>query len=169
MPSKDNRIRIEILKKGDTVLNVWENHIAVQKKSGEVEVFVIEFDENGQPRIAPKTFLVTYDNEIISPAAKDVDAAITTNGQSYRPGITSPPVPISLVDSPNTRPSSNPDQQNQNGETLEDLVGSAAKWGYKTLKGVIAKKRAAANREDKEAANQSNTPDDHYEENTDGE
>lgn len=33
------QIKFEILKKGDTVLNVWENHIAVKKKSGEVEIF----------------------------------------------------------------------------------------------------------------------------------
>lgn len=30
------QIKLEILKRGDTVLNVWENHIAVKKKSGEV-------------------------------------------------------------------------------------------------------------------------------------
>ena len=28
------QIKFEILKRGDTVLNVWENHIAVKKKSG---------------------------------------------------------------------------------------------------------------------------------------
>ncbi len=33
------QIKFEILKKGETVLNVWENHIAVKKKSGEIEIY----------------------------------------------------------------------------------------------------------------------------------
>ena len=39
------QIKFEILKKGETVLNVWENHIAVQKKSGEVEIYRFYLDE----------------------------------------------------------------------------------------------------------------------------
>lgn len=78
MAAKDNQIKIGILKKGDTVLNVWENHVAVQKKSGEVEVFVIEFDENGLPRVAPKTFLITYGKGSISTKIEGTDIEITT-------------------------------------------------------------------------------------------
>lgn len=40
------QIKFEILKKGETVLNVWENHIAVQKKSGEVEIYQFYLDED---------------------------------------------------------------------------------------------------------------------------
>ena len=32
------QIKFGILKKGDTVLNVWDNHIAVKKKNGDVEI-----------------------------------------------------------------------------------------------------------------------------------
>lgn len=53
------QIKFEILKKGDTVLNVWDNHIAVKKKSGEVEIYQFYLDEQGLPRLADNTILVT--------------------------------------------------------------------------------------------------------------
>ena len=56
------QIKFEILKKGDTVLNVWENHIAVKKKSGEVEIFQFYVDEEGLPRLSENTILVTQGN-----------------------------------------------------------------------------------------------------------
>lgn len=49
------QIKFEILKKGDTVLNVWENHIAVKKKSDEVEIFQFYVDEEGLPRLSENT------------------------------------------------------------------------------------------------------------------
>ncbi len=39
------QIKFEILKKGETVLNVWENHIAIKKKSGEIEIYQFFLDE----------------------------------------------------------------------------------------------------------------------------
>lgn len=72
------QIKFEILKKGDTVLNVWENHIAVKKKSGEVEIFQFYVDEEGLPRLSENTILVTQGNGSISAGTIDSDVTITT-------------------------------------------------------------------------------------------
>ena len=72
------QIKFEILKNGDTVLNVWENHIAVKKKSGEVEIFQFYVDEEGLPRLSENTILVTQGNGSISAETTDSDVTITT-------------------------------------------------------------------------------------------
>ena len=72
------QIKFEILKKGDTVLNVWENHIAVKKKSDEVEIFQFYVDEEGLPRFSENTILVTQGNGSISVGTTDSDVTITT-------------------------------------------------------------------------------------------
>ena len=72
------QIKFEILKKGDTVLNVLENHIAVKKKSGEVEIFQFYVDEEGLPRLSENTILVTQGNGSISAGTTDSDVTITT-------------------------------------------------------------------------------------------
>ena len=72
------QIKFEILKKGDTVLNVWKDHIAVKKKSGEVEIFQFYVDEEGLPRLSENTILVTQGNGSISAETTDSDVTITT-------------------------------------------------------------------------------------------
>ena len=72
------QIKFEILKKGDTVLNVWENHIAVKKKSDEVEIFQFYVDEEGLPRLSENTILVTQGNGSISVGTTDSNVTITT-------------------------------------------------------------------------------------------
>lgn len=72
------QIKFEILKKGDTVLNVWENHIAVKKKSGEVEIFQFFVDESGLPRLSENTILVSQGNGSISAKADGSTIEITT-------------------------------------------------------------------------------------------
>lgn len=72
------QIKFEILKKGDTVLNVWENHIAVKKKSGEVEIFKFFLDEEGLPRLSDNTILVTKGNGSVSAKADGSTIEITT-------------------------------------------------------------------------------------------
>ena len=72
------QIKFEILKKGDTVLNVWENHIAVKKKSGEVEIFQFFLDEEGLPRRSDNTILVTKGNGSVSAKADGSTIEITT-------------------------------------------------------------------------------------------
>ncbi len=54
------QLKLELLKEGDEVLNVSENQIIVKKKSGEAEIFTIDYDENNLPRISNKTVLITF-------------------------------------------------------------------------------------------------------------
>ena len=72
------QIIFEILKKDDTVLNVWENHIAVKKKSGEVEIFQFYVDEEGLLRLSENTILVTRGKGSISAGNTDSNITITT-------------------------------------------------------------------------------------------
>lgn len=72
------QIKFEILKKGDSVLNVWEGHIAVQKKNGEVEIYQYYLDEEGLPRLVENTVLITQGNGSISAKADDSSVEITT-------------------------------------------------------------------------------------------
>ena len=72
------QLKFEILKKGDTVLNVWENHIAVKKKSGDVEVFQFYSDEDGLPRLSNNSILITQGNGSISAKVDDSSVEITT-------------------------------------------------------------------------------------------
>ena len=44
-------IKINILKRGDTVLFLNQDIIAIQRKSGEVYIFKFFYDENNLPRI----------------------------------------------------------------------------------------------------------------------
>ena len=72
------QIRFEILNKGDSVLNVWENHIAVQKKSGEVEIYQFYTDEDGLPRLNENAVLVTHGKGSISAKAEGSSVSVTT-------------------------------------------------------------------------------------------
>ena len=53
------QIKFEILKKGETILNVWENSIAVQKDNGDVEIYRFYVDEDNIPRVAENSLLIT--------------------------------------------------------------------------------------------------------------
>ena len=46
-------MRIEVLKKGDVVINVWENRIAIKRKNGETDILCFE-EKDGNVRIIPK-------------------------------------------------------------------------------------------------------------------
>ena len=54
------QIKLEILEKDDEVIGFSENKLAVKKKTGEVEIFVISFDEDNLPRIKEETILITF-------------------------------------------------------------------------------------------------------------
>lgn len=72
------KIKFEILKKGDTVLNVWDGHVAVLKKSGEVEIFQYYLDDSSLPRLSENTILITQGSGSISAKANDNSIEITT-------------------------------------------------------------------------------------------
>ena len=44
---EEKQMKINILNKGDKVLNVTENFIAVERKNGEVDIVPLAKDENG--------------------------------------------------------------------------------------------------------------------------
>ncbi len=54
------QIKIELLEKGDEVIGFYENKLAVKKKSGEVEIFILTIDEDKLPRIDEKSILITF-------------------------------------------------------------------------------------------------------------
>lgn len=72
------QIKFEILKEGDMVLNVWENHIAVKKESGEVEIYPFYLDEDGFPRLSEHTILVTKGEGSVSVTGEDDTIEVTT-------------------------------------------------------------------------------------------
>ena len=49
---KKNSMRINILKKGDKVLSVSSNFVAVSRKNGEVDLIPFAYDQEGSIRIA---------------------------------------------------------------------------------------------------------------------
>jgi len=53
-------IRIELLDKDDEVIGFSENKLAIKKKNGEVEVYIIEIDSNNFPRINNEHLLITF-------------------------------------------------------------------------------------------------------------
>ncbi len=72
------QVRFEILKEGDTVINVWDSHIAVRKETGEVEIYKFFVDEEGLPRIADDSILVTHGDGIITTTVDESPIEITT-------------------------------------------------------------------------------------------
>ena len=53
------QVKIGILKKGDEVLNVWDNNIAVKRKNGDVEIFHYDLDKDNLPRLSENTVVIT--------------------------------------------------------------------------------------------------------------
>ena len=72
------QIKFGILRKGDTVLNVWDNHIAVKKKNSDVEIYQFYLDDEGLPRLAENTVLVTQGDGSISAKAGDGSVEVMT-------------------------------------------------------------------------------------------
>lgn len=54
------KIKIEVLDADDEVIGFSENRIAIKKKSGEMEIITISFDENNIPRVDERTIVVTF-------------------------------------------------------------------------------------------------------------
>lgn len=67
------RVSLEILKPGDSVLTVWDSHVAVRKTSGEVEIFQYYLDEENLPRLSDGRILVTFGNGVIKTEVDEDD------------------------------------------------------------------------------------------------
>ena len=72
------QIKIEILEKGDTVLNVWDNSIAVRKKNEDVEIFHYDLDGSGLPRLSENSILITKGNKVIKTVNEDGSVEVGT-------------------------------------------------------------------------------------------
>ncbi|MED5524640.1 MAG: hypothetical protein VX447_07810 [Pseudomonadota bacterium] len=57
------QMKVELLEKGDEVIGFSNDMLAVKKASGEVEIFKIDIDNDGLPRLSDKSMLITYGNK----------------------------------------------------------------------------------------------------------
>lgn len=72
------QVKLEILQEGDSVLTVWDSHVAVKKESGEVEIFQYYLDEDGLPRLSEGTVLVTYGDRSVSTKIEGTSIEVST-------------------------------------------------------------------------------------------
>lgn len=72
------QVRFEILKKGDSVLNVWDNNIAVKRKNGDVEILHYDLNEDGLPRISNNSILITQGDGIVKAKTDDSSLEVGT-------------------------------------------------------------------------------------------
>lgn len=72
------QVRFEILKKGDTVLNVWDNNIAIKRKNGDVEIVHYDLGEDGLPRISNNSILITQGDGIVRAKSEDSSFEVGT-------------------------------------------------------------------------------------------
>lgn len=65
-------MKINILKKGDSVLNVDKNFIAVRRKNGEVDIVPLIEDETGLRVNVSKIVTIGYGDNIVTAKVGDV-------------------------------------------------------------------------------------------------
>lgn len=63
------KIKLELLEPGDEAVGFSDNKITIKKSSGELEIFIISFDENNVPRIDERSILITYKSKSTSKAS----------------------------------------------------------------------------------------------------
>ncbi|WP_305406689.1 hypothetical protein [Photobacterium leiognathi] len=54
------QIKIDLLEIGDEPIGFSNDMLAVKKSNGEVEIFKIDTDEDGLPRVADKSILIAF-------------------------------------------------------------------------------------------------------------
>lgn len=70
-------MKINILNKGDKVISVTENFIAVERKNGEVDIVPIVKDENGFWVDAENITTIGYGNNTVQ--LETIDGVVITN------------------------------------------------------------------------------------------
>lgn len=76
----NKKIKIEALDQGDDVIGFSENRIAIKKKSGELEILTLTYDENNVPRIEDRSVLITYKS------SSAIKASIIDEGGNFEVG-----------------------------------------------------------------------------------
>ncbi len=74
------KLKIEIMEQGDEAIGFYENKIAIKKKTGELEIFTLAYDENQVPRIEERSVLITFKS------AKTAKASIANENGSFEVG-----------------------------------------------------------------------------------
>lgn len=74
------KVKIEILDRGDEAIGFYENKIAIKKKSGDLEIFTLTYDENQIPRIDERSVLITFKS------GKSVKASIADDDSNFEVG-----------------------------------------------------------------------------------
>ena len=72
------QVKFEILKKGDAVLNVWDNNIAIKRKNGDVEILHYELNGDGLPKISNNSILITQGDGIVRTKSDDSSFEVGT-------------------------------------------------------------------------------------------
>ena len=72
------QVRFEVLKKDDTVLNVWDNKIAIKRKNGDVEILMYDLNDDGLPRISNNSILITRGDGIVRAKSDDSSFEVGT-------------------------------------------------------------------------------------------
>ena len=55
-----HQVKIELLEDGDEAIGFSNDMLAIKKANGEIEIFKIDSDDDGLPRLADKSILITY-------------------------------------------------------------------------------------------------------------
>lgn len=55
-----HQVKIELLEDGDEAIGFSNDMLAIKKANGEIEIFKIDTDDDGLPRLADKSILITY-------------------------------------------------------------------------------------------------------------
>ncbi len=57
------QVKIELLEEGDEAIGFSNDMLAVKKPSGEVEIFKFYTDDDGLPRLADNSIIITYSDK----------------------------------------------------------------------------------------------------------
>jgi hypothetical protein len=74
-----SKIKIGVMKKGDSVLSASQDFIAIKRKNGEVDIIRIYFDENKLPRLDMGNIVtIGYGDGSVSTVVDDDGSEIIT-------------------------------------------------------------------------------------------
>ena len=72
-------IEIKILSKGDSVLEINERFLAIKRKNGEVDIYKVLFNEEGELAIDPvKSAVIGFGDGVVSKKLDDGDTTVFT-------------------------------------------------------------------------------------------
>jgi hypothetical protein len=74
-----SKIKIGIMKKGDSILSASQDFVAIKRKNGEVDIIRLYFDENKLPRLDMENMVtIGYGEGSVSTVVDEDGCEITT-------------------------------------------------------------------------------------------